>query len=129
MSKAGEIKIINKLLQDLTQYSSIKLFEAALDEVMESYGNRNEMYKVLDLDQDAVKNWERQINNCYHILTGLEMVAKTGDEKVEESSDEEFLPPAKSVSAYKSIQPSLAVETPEQRRKRLEQEFFDVFGV
>ena len=129
MSKQGEIKIINKLLKDLTQYSSIKLFEAAIDEVLDSYGSRDEMYKLLELDKDAVKNWENKIGNCYHILTGLEMVAETGAEEVKESSDEEFLPPAKSISAYKNIQPSLAVETTEQRRKRLEQEFFDVFGV
>jgi biotin operon repressor len=67
---SGEIKIINKLLQDLTQYSSVKLFEDALDEVIDSYGNRNEMYKVLGLDEYAIRNWERQINNSYLILSG-----------------------------------------------------------
>jgi hypothetical protein len=124
MSKQGEIKIINKLLQDLTQYSSVKLFEDALDEVMESYGNRTEMYKVLALDEDAVKNWERQIDNCFHILYGMETSASP--ELVNEV--EEFIPPVQSVSAYKELKPTMFSETDTERRQRLHREFADVFG-
>lgn len=126
MSNAGEIKIINKLLEDLTQYSSVKLFEDALDEVMDSYGSRDEMYKVLGLDKDAIQNWENKIGNCYHILTGLQMVAETGAEQVEDEILNVASVSTPSTSA-KALKPGF--ETPDEKKKRLEQEFFDVFGV
>jgi hypothetical protein len=124
MSKQGEIKIINKLLQDLTQYSSVKLFEDALDEVMESYGNRIEMYKVLALDDDAINNWERAVNNCFNILYGMDTSASP--ELVNEV--EEYVPPVQSVSAYKELKPAIFSETDTERRQRLHREFAEVFG-
>lgn len=60
---AGEINIIKRLLNDLTQYEDIDKFKLSYSIIQEEYGELAIVFDKLGFDDSQKNNWTRKINN------------------------------------------------------------------
>ena len=59
----GELNIIKRLLNDLTQYEDVDKFKLSYSIIEEEYGNLSIAFDKLGFDESQKNNWTRKINN------------------------------------------------------------------
>jgi hypothetical protein len=59
----GELNIIKRLLNDLTQYEDVDKFKLSYSIIEEEYGNLSIAFDKLGFDDSQKNNWTRKINN------------------------------------------------------------------